>query len=567
MKIFRLKRIYFITLIVLLGVPFQLQAFSDLGVAGGASISFSVDPLLINWGLVSLGETIHDTLTVNNTGDQVISFQIEVTSGGNARLEWIKVIPQAFTLTPNSYQQVAIEVTVPEGASPGGHFFLITTKPVDKNQDSISLGAALTTTVSFTVKGTKIEALVPDDLPRANQEATLIFHNYQDHTIMAKARFLIYDGATILLSKNETTREIGSFSSENQSYQAFWEFSFDTLTMNGTYLAVFEVKYHPINDSSKEVFISTQETFIVGYLDGTVDVSIIESREAFSPTVIKITAHNKGTLPFNILLNASLKNLDTGESFGNYHNQEIQVPANNDTEVLITIIPPEIGNYSLLLEYQYLGRKESRTVYLSVFVPASFPSVEKTSSLSQVPAAQFIPFNDNNSLMFLIISSLGGTFFGFAVSRMLPRRKYTKKTRLDSGSERPTAKLLAFLVQRADGTDLYSRRYSTAIDFDPSLLSGLLGSMEGLSAEIFHGSKLKKVELEQFQVLLRHGRFVNIIFLCTEGDVQALQTLQQQLLGLIEGEGRIILEQMLVDSQELEHVWTRCEELIRHHAL
>ncbi len=533
-----------------------------------SSVSFSVTPLFLNLGLREVGETFETSIVVNNTGTDAANFVVEVASGGSADASWISVSPTDFTLNSGESKSIAVTISLPATASPGSYYYLLTVKPVSENSESVGLGVALTSTISFTIAGVKLEAIIPDDIPKDQQKATLLFRNYQNQSVIAEARFQVFDGASVITDEHGDSHSLGAFGSANQSYQTFWDFIFSTSSLNGTYLGLFTVTYHPIGNESNTNEIQLQKSFVVGFIDGSVEVNVIESRAAFEPTTVQFIVTNRGTLPFSVHVNASLINLETGESFGNYFNYEIRASPSNKTTVNLLLVPPDLGNYSVNLRYQFLGKSEQRTFYLSVYVPPTFPitSVPSSGNADNFNGGLVVGGAGVNGIIPIVLAALGGMLVGFTAARMMTssRKKTTSRQRtIGLDHARRPAKLLGLLVQRVDGTDLYSRRFTTAVEYDPSLLSGLIGSMMALSEEIFHRSSLKKVEIGNFQLLIARGQFVNIIFITTAGSIEALEEVQNRILEFIEDEGREILQQMLVDSQEMERIWTTCEEIIR----
>ncbi len=182
-KLFKLFSRFSLLLLVIAGVflyvPFASAAEPTAGPGtvnsgqaleiGPPVINLSADPGETVKAQISLRDIAKTNLVVTNeindfvadgeSGVPKILLDTDETSPYSMK-SWITPVPK-FTLIPKQVKQLAITVTVPKDASPGGYYSLIrfTGTPPDIDGTGVSLSASLGALVLMTVKGEAREML------------------------------------------------------------------------------------------------------------------------------------------------------------------------------------------------------------------------------------------------------------------------------------------------------------------------------------------------------------------------------------------------------------------------
>ena len=145
-----MKKIFFLTLLVLLSVPFLVKAKIGVGVGTG---KIEIDQPMKAGLIYDLPD-----LVVLNTGDEASNYGVTIQHRENQpelipEKSWFSFEPESFYLEPGKTKVVNIKLTLPiKGAKPGDYFVFLQAFP-EKKEDvqGTSIGVAAASKLYFTV--------------------------------------------------------------------------------------------------------------------------------------------------------------------------------------------------------------------------------------------------------------------------------------------------------------------------------------------------------------------------------------------------------------------------------
>ncbi len=540
--------------------------------------SFSVSPLTIRMGLLEKGNTYTFSFIVNNTGDKDITIKITPDLATANTTDWLRLEQSQLRLAIGEFKNVSGSISLPATAAVGSYFYLLSVALVNENDNQIGLGVALTVTILYAIKGLLFDVSVTDSVPQEDLPVVVSLHNYERQKIVSFTQIKVFQGESLVFEdtgKNLTIESFGNNGSAVTNFIGQWMFNLNTTLWSGTYLLWVKYFYYFAENESYEDARTylIQKPFLVGTIKGSVSVDVVFPKKTFEPVVITFTIHNEGTLPLGVLINASLREEATNQSYGNVQNYYTSVDPLTTKEEKFVIIPEIVGNYSLILEYSYAGKKERTIQQLSIVTEGTLPINGGTLTSSKngnfIPALTSTqPPNLLLSLVFLAI----GILLGVSGNVLLYKKKFRQSNiqQTQSARSRP-AKILAWLVLRPDGTDLYGRNFATIDEFKTTLLSGLLSSIiitiNNFTTEtpVFQERvALKRFDFGNYQTLIHYGRYIWSILFLTRGDITQLEDVQKEIVQYIESQSQdMFTQRRLIDSAELGEIWLHCEEMLR----
>lgn len=529
-----------------------------------------VEPLLISLGLVDPKSSHVFQLNMSNTKSEKLIVNVEILAGSDVALNWLTFKQTSFEIAAGAQDSIDCEINIPEFAMAGGYYYVLAVKVPSQDDSPISFSSAVTITILFTVKGLLLQGNFPSGEASSSQTAWLLFSNFEESNKTVYSRVSILEGSNIVYESWGENTTLMAHNETNLSYKKIWKFHIDTSEWSGNYVAFFEVFFYEHTTSQEVIKLNLQKLFVVGYYKGVVHTRVAEASQAFEPIKITLSIINQGTLPLTVQIDAYLEENTSKTCFGSYQNYYVTAQPNTLKEEELVFIPTIEGNFSLHLTYQYTDKKEEQVYQLSI---AGFADFLTSTSTQALPLQEFLnkPFIKGipittplNVIVFFI-----GLIIGFITKTVSNRVIFA-----DSEAKKRKAKkiregcLLAWQINRTDGTDLYSRTYSVMRPQDDSLkMDHVLRTLATFLREkmaIINSSEIQQIVLDKEEIISIRGKFIQIVFILRKSvNNDEMYRLQRELLEYIEKEAQVRLEEGLVDHEMLADVWLYYEDKVQ----